>query len=100
MVFPFRFRGEPDITYRRVRPDFPRERDGSSVKYETPSRAPNRAYFPPGFFELLDGAEVILITEGEKKVLAAMQAGIPTIGLVGVWGWQRKRKRSDTGRAA
>ncbi len=99
MVFFFPSRNGEADDYRRVKPDFPRERDGKPVKYETPKGAPNRAYFPPGFCDALEGAGVVVVTEGEKKALAGMQAGFPTIGLVGVWGWQERRKRADTGRA-
>jgi len=85
--------------YSRVKLDFPRSVDGKPVRYESPKNAPNRAYFPPGFWELLPTADTIVITEGEKKALAVTQLGIPCIGLVGVWGWQEKRQRLDTGKA-
>ena len=100
MVFPFHFPDNEEVTYRRVKLDFPRANgDGKVVKYESPRRSGNRAYFPPDFFEAVSDAPIIVISEGEKKSLAVMQTGIPCIGLVGVWGWQEKRQRSDTGRA-
>ncbi len=85
--------------YSRVKLDFPRSYEGKPIKYESPKNAPNRAYFPPGFWELLPSADIIVITEGEKKALAVSQLGISCIGLVGVWGWQEKRQRLDTGKA-
>ena len=45
----------------------------------------------------LMAGRIVQLVQGEKKALAGMQAGIPTIGLVGVWGWQCKRKRTDQG---
>lgn len=99
MAFPY-----PDVDgnlngYARVKPDRPRDRDGKSVKYESPLGRPSRAYFPPNFRALLASGKPLLITEGEKKCLAAAQAGWPCIGLVGVWGFQQKRLKTDTGRA-
>jgi len=89
-----------DGTYSRVKLDFPRhDQRGKPIKYESPRGAPNRAYFPPGFAELLQGSKLIIVTEGEKKALRIQQAGWPCVGLVGVWGWQEKRQRSDTGKA-
>lgn len=95
MVIPFRSADGAAQDYARVKLDFPRHKDEKPIKYESPRGAPNRAYFPSGFTI----SETIIITEGEKKALAATQAGFPTIGLVGVWGWQQKRKRDDNGRA-
>lgn len=78
--------------YCRVRPDVPRkDRNGKDVKYESPKGQPNRAYFPPGDFDYLtDPAQEIAITEGEFKALALTQELLPTIGLVGVFGWKAK----------
>jgi putative DNA primase/helicase len=39
----------------------------------------------------------LVITEGEKKILKADQEGFPGVGLVGVWGWQRKRPPDESG---
>ncbi len=85
--------------YSRVKLDFPRSCEGKPIKYESPKSAPNRAYFPPGFRDAVPQADTIVITEGEKKALAVSQLGVPCIGLVGVWGWQEKRLRTDTGKA-
>ena len=99
LVFPFHFPDEPDTSYSRVKLDFPRDRDGKPVKYESPRAVGNRPYFPVGFFDALNGAKTTIFTEGEKKALSVTQTGTPCIGLIGVWGWQDKRLRSDTGRA-
>lgn len=100
-AIPFRFNGETDPTYQRVKLDFPRDNgEGGVVKYESPRNAPNRAYYPPGFWDAIaDPATPIFLTEGEKKSLSAMQRGFATISLVGVWGFGRKRPRRATGKA-
>jgi DNA polymerase I-like protein with 3'-5' exonuclease and polymerase domains len=87
--------------YARLKPDKPRTspKDGSPVKYESPKGKRNHAYFPPGTWAALQNAEVpLLITEGEKKAAKADQEGFPTIGLVGVYGWQKKRENKDSPR--
>lgn len=77
--------------YCRIRPDTPRTIQGKPVKYESPVGQPNAVYLPPGVRErLTDPTTELLLTEGEKKALAATQQGFPTIGLVGVHGWKAK----------
>lgn len=99
-VVPFRFPGQPD-GYCRVKLDFPRkDKSGGTIKYESPLNAPNRVYYPPGFFDRLSDNETpILITEGEKKALSATAAGFCCLGLVGVWNFAAKRRRRETGKA-
>lgn len=58
------------------------------VRYGQPKASGARAYLPPivPWAAILDDPkEPILITEGEKKGLAAILAGLPTIGLGGVF---------------
>jgi hypothetical protein len=83
--------------YSRLKPDNPRmEEDGKKIKYESPRGKSNRAYFPPGLGTALAAKHrFILITEGEKKAAKASQESFPAVGLVGVWGWQKKRKSKD-----
>jgi hypothetical protein len=70
----------------------PRRIKGKPVKYESPRGQPNRVYFPPGIFAALESVETdLLLTEGEKKSLAANQFGFPCLGLVGVYGWKDGR---------
>ncbi len=67
-------------------------RDGKVIKYTQPSGSGIHLYLPP----LIDWAAVakdpkrkILITEGEKKAVAAiLHLGIPTIGTGGVWSFK------------
>lgn len=101
MIFPFLRPGEADPTYCRVKPDFPRlGKDGDPVKYEAPRGKPLRAYFPPNFAELsADVTQRIVLTEGEKKALAAASYGYACIGLTGVWSWQQARPRTQSGKA-
>lgn len=71
----------------------------ASEKRKSPLKLPQRAYSSPGFSAAVENGEAIIITEGERNALAISQLGHPCIGLVGVWGWQKKRQRSDTGKA-
>jgi hypothetical protein len=100
LVIPFADLDGERIDYQRLKPDTPRtDKNNKVVKYEAPKGQPNRAYFPPGIKQLLaDHAAPVILVEGEKKTLAGAQAGFPTIGLTGVWSWQRKRERDENGR--
>ncbi len=70
-----------------------KDKAGHSVKYfQKPGTAPH-LYFPPiSAWPLIasDPSEVIYFTEGEKKSAAGNQAGLPTIGVGGVWSWRVK----------
>lgn len=78
--------------YQRVRPDRPRaSAKGNAVKYESPKGASPQPYFPSGVAEKLgDPTAELVIVEGEKKAIAATEAGFPTIGLFGVYAWKVK----------
>jgi putative DNA primase/helicase len=92
LAFPYRDADGEPTRYVRLKPDNPRESDGKLVKYESPRGSKNRAYFPPGMRAAIkDPSVALLITEGEKKVAKADQEGFACVGLVGVWGWQKKR---------
>ncbi len=59
-------------------------------KYIQKKGARNRLYVPVPVFPFLDDWTATLhITEGEKKSLAAAQAGIPCIGITGLWNWKQ-----------
>jgi hypothetical protein len=92
LVLPYR-----DLTtgafngFARVKPRWPRVREGKPVKYEQPAGEASRAYFPKSCLDGLRGGDgPIFITEGEKKALATSQLGLDTIGLGGVWCWKKK----------
>ena len=98
LVYPF-----PDVQGRmsgfaRLKPDQPRAERGKAVKYEQPRGAPPRAYFPPGVIAAIaEPGQTIGIVEGEKKALAAYQAGFPCIGLTGVFAWTSGRDDDGKG---
>jgi hypothetical protein len=52
------------------------------MKYAQPSRTSARLYMP---FSI--GAGAVYVCEGEKKTLAAHQAGLNAVGIGGVWNW-------------
>ncbi len=94
IVFPFTD-AEGRNGYCRIKPDHPRTSGGKPVKYESPRGKPNEIYLPPGVAAVLaDPTRELLGTEGEKKALAATQAGFPCIGLVGVFGWKPGKKET------
>jgi hypothetical protein len=94
IVFPFfDAAGKLIPDYARVKPERPRERKGKVVKYESPQKEPNRAYFCPGSGPAIaDPTRPLLFTEGEKKALCATLHGFPAIGLIGVYGFAKKRE--------
>jgi putative DNA primase/helicase len=104
LAIPYRDREGNVNGYVRFKPDKPRlskKQDGTPkpVKYESPKGKPNQAFFPPGTLAALaDPNQPAAITEGEKKAAKGDQEGFPTIGLVGVWAWMKKRKKDAQGR--
>lgn len=99
LVFPFIGRGGHSMHYQRVKPDKPREVNGKPAKYESPRGRPNRVYLPPLARDAIDSPTTrLIITEGEKKSLAADQHGYACVGLVGVWGWVKAREDEDAPR--
>ena len=76
LVFPF------SDTYARVKFSNPRISKNKPVKYESPVGVENQIYVP-----WVVDADIVLVTEGEKKTLCALQNGFACIGLVGVYGW-------------
>jgi hypothetical protein len=81
----------------RVRPDIAPIIDGKTAKYLSPKGAGNLLYFPPERADRLkDPAEPLYLTEGEFKTLAAWQAGLLAVGLVGVWGWRSRGLNSHS----
>ncbi len=96
IVFRFRDSAGHLNGYARFKPDSPRkDPKGKLVKYESPREQPNRVYIPANTVKAIkDPLAMLLVTEGEKKSLAADQAGFPCLGLVGVFGWKdAKRER-------
>ncbi len=101
----------------RIKPDRPRERTKKTTakstkslkpqptkelepqkktKYEQPVGVSVQPYFTRSAIHAIRAARSpLLITEGEKKALAASQAGRPCIGLSGVSAFSRARKKED-----
>ena len=79
--------------YLRVRLDQPfTGKDGTTVRYLSRKGERNRLYLPPllPLNWATDPSIPLTLIEGEKKALAACQAGIPCVGLSGVWCWLSK----------
>lgn len=90
--------------YVRVKPDNPRSKSGKDgtvkvYKYESPCKTGNRVYFTSvARAALSDPTIPLFLTEGEKKAAKASQEGFACLGLVGVYGFQKKRNAGDDGR--
>ena len=87
--------------YVRLKPDRPRKgkENGKAIKYESPKGSTNSAYFSPGTLAALtEQSAPLILTEGEKKAAKADQEGFPCVGLVGVYGWQKKRTKDANGK--
>jgi hypothetical protein len=101
LCIPFADHAGKPIGYSRLKPDRPRKssEDGKPIKYESPKGSSNRAYFPPATRTALAlPSAPLIVTEGEKKSAKADQEGFPCIGLVGVYGWQKKGARDKLGK--
>ena len=72
---------------------FYRDNGGDSPKYWQPAGSDPLLFLPPlvDWPSLAnDPAQPLLISEGEKKSLAACQLDLPCIGVAGVWNWRAK----------
>ena len=80
------------VRHYRIRPDNDRAFE-DSAKYRTRSGDTNALYIPLNAWKVTDDPSAqLLVIEGEKKTLAALQAGYVAVGVPGVYGW-----RSDGG---
>jgi DNA-binding HxlR family transcriptional regulator len=81
-----------EIVAHEYRPDVPRVTEaGKTRKYEKPYGASNRLDVPPAVLPILpDPAVQLWITEGARKVDAAVSADLACVGLSGVYGWRYK----------
>jgi len=86
------------VVGNQLRPDKPRgKKNGSIVKYETPSRAQMRLDVHPRVrSQLGDPIVPLLVTEGVKKGDAAASRGLCCIALAGVWNWRGKNEHGGT----
>ena len=85
--------GQP---YLNVKVDNPiRNRRGKTQKYRKPVGAPNALFVPPnGIQKIKNSNTPLLITEGEKKALKAVQEGFACVGLPGVWGFKTRNRKT------
>jgi DNA polymerase I-like protein with 3'-5' exonuclease and polymerase domains len=76
----------PGADYSRLHPDDPRiDKHRRPIKYEAPVGRPSKIYIPRSMAPQIDDpAERLWVTEGEKKALAACQAGLATAAAPGV----------------
>lgn len=97
LVFPFLDAHGNANCFARIKLTIPQQRkDGSAPKYEQPRGVPFRAYFTPlAIATIADLSTWKLFVEGEKKALACEAAGIPVIGLTGVFAWTLKREKEE-----
>jgi hypothetical protein len=79
-----------DIATYQFRPDMPRiDKNGKSVKYETPSGSRMVLDVHPFARERLGNPVVpLFVTEGIKKGDALVSRGLCTVTLLGVWSWR------------
>lgn len=73
-----------------TRTGFERLSGGKQRRYTQPVDSTPQVYWPPyvDWAGYAEGVEFLIITEGEKKAAAASKAGLPCIGLGGVWSFQ------------
>ena len=91
LVFPF-YDDAGTVVTHRVKPSHPPSRNGKAAKYISPTGATVRAYIPPSQNgDIADPDRALIVAEGEKKCLAATQAGFVAVGLTGVDCWHTKK---------
>lgn len=76
----------------------------SGQRYTARPGTPSHVYMPVGLSGVIQSVEakVLVIHEGEKKAIAGCGAGIPTVGIPGVWMWAdpgHKREVNESGNA-
>src|SRR5215472_1112856 len=92
LVIPyFEINGKPNgFERRKLFPAVPLG-DGHHLRYWQPPKSGVHLYLPPLLdWQALaaDATRPLVITEGEKKALAACQYGLPAIGLGGCYNWK------------
>jgi putative DNA primase/helicase len=91
IVYPYRDEAGA-VVLHRVKPERPLVVGSKSAKYLSPSGSAVRLYFPFGAHERIQSGETeVIITEGEKKSLAAIQVGFCCIALPGVDCWHARK---------
>lgn len=82
---------DDETTAAQIRPETPRKgKNGKPIKYETAAGSEVILDVHPRMrTEVNSGDGDLWITEGIKKADALTSRGLPTIGIIGVWNWQR-----------
>jgi Domain of unknown function (DUF3854) len=79
--------GEPGFVRVKLFPPF-KDGSGHTTRYLQRADTGSHVYVPPGVQVVLPNPTIELAwTEGEKKALAATQAGLFCLGLGGLWNW-------------
>ncbi len=60
----------------------------SSAKYLSPREAGQHAYITAQVHAAIEWNKPVTLTEGEKKAVCASHKDLPTIGIIGPWGWK------------
>ncbi len=82
-----------EIATYQYRPDWPRTKDGKSVKYETPPGTGMVLDVHPRVRKMLGDPKVpLMITEGVKKGDAVVSRGLCAVALMGVWNWRGRNE--------
>lgn len=85
------------VVSHQIRPNNPRlNRDGKAIKYESPYGAESRLDVPLSTSKALARKRIkpaLWVTEGAKKVDAAVSAGLVAVGIPGVWGFKKNTSR-------
>jgi hypothetical protein len=95
LVFPYDRAGEQMApTYARVKLD---HAGADGKRYRSPKGRGNHLYIPftSDRHALCDVRRPLVLTEGEKKTLCAVQRGLVCVGLSGVWSWRHRRDGKD-----
>ena len=71
--------------------------ESKGCKYLSPIKAGNRCFIPKEVHDnyTADLKKLVLLTEGEKKILAALSYGIYVIGISGIWNWMQSNSDRD-----
>ena len=84
-----------NVVGHEYRPDNPPTESGRTLEYEKPAGSANRLDVPPRVRAMLRDPSVPLwVTEGARKVDAAVTAGLACVGLAGVYGWRATDKET------
>lgn len=97
MVIPYEWNDDGTPTYARVKLNQAPHTDGK--RYRSPAGRGNRLYISRTLDvgALVDSSQILYVTEGEKKVLKAIQEGFLCVGVSGVWSWKQKNHNGDSG---